>query len=80
MAGRRKGSKNRSKFINVRVEDILSVFNPEAVIRIDAAYASVIAEGEPTNLTELTPEVLDKLVTPKRKEEHVAIRKLEFTK
>ncbi len=77
---RRKGSRNKSKFINVTLKQLNEVFEPDVTLRVDAAYGVIIAKGEPSDLSELTPSVIRKLSSPQRKEEHVAIRKLEFSK
>lgn len=37
---RTSGAKNKPKFINVKVEDIIRLFNPSTVIKIDAGYGS----------------------------------------
>lgn len=39
------GSKNRSKFILVSVDEVLSKFNKNATIRIDASYQTLFNQN-----------------------------------
>lgn len=47
---RTKGSKNKSKFICVKVEDLSKIFNPNVEIRIDASYSSLFGEADDENV------------------------------
>lgn len=72
---RKIGSKNKPKYIVTTLKELNKVFAAEASIRVDAAYAAIIAAGEPTDLSELGPQTIKKMSMP-RKEEKIAVRKV----
>lgn len=51
---RRKGSKNKSKFILVTIDEIVSKFNSGATIRIDASYSSLF-DPQPSQTVVVVP-------------------------
>ena len=71
--GRPKNSKNKPRFIYARISDLLNVFNSNAVISIDARYASDLAlQGKEIEYV----EEIESIGTRKKEEE---ISKLDFT-
>jgi hypothetical protein len=77
---RKVGDKNKPKFIVTTLKRMNEVFNENAEIRIDAAYALIIAKSGQTDLSELTPSMVKKMNTELKKNKNIAIRKLEFNK